>query len=100
MPDGENSVSTMRIAVPFRPVSLLVVLCLCNLFAVAGDKKTTVKDTNPAELAKSLEPHKSTAAPTRIMPLDEVKLGMRGVAYTVFEGTKPEPMEVEILGVL
>jgi len=25
---------------------------------------------------------------------------MRGVAYTVFEGTKPEPMDVEILGVL
>ena len=25
---------------------------------------------------------------------------MRGVAYTVFEGIKPEPMEVEVLGVL
>ena len=25
---------------------------------------------------------------------------MRGTAYTVFEGTKPEPMDVEILGVL
>ncbi len=25
---------------------------------------------------------------------------MHGVAYTVFEGTKPEPIEVEILGVL
>jgi hypothetical protein len=25
---------------------------------------------------------------------------MRGVAYTVFEGVKPEPMEVEVLGVL
>jgi len=25
---------------------------------------------------------------------------MHGVAYTVFEGTKPEPMEVEVLGVL
>jgi hypothetical protein len=25
---------------------------------------------------------------------------MRGVAYTVFEGTKPEPMDVEVLGVL
>ncbi len=25
---------------------------------------------------------------------------MRGVAYTVFEGTKPEPVEVEILGIL
>ena len=25
---------------------------------------------------------------------------MRGVAYTVFQGTKPEPMEVEVLGIL
>ena len=36
----------------------------------------------------------------QIMPLTQVKAGMRGVAYTVFEGTQPEPMEVEILGVL
>ncbi|MGA2905662.1 MAG: SpoIVB peptidase S55 domain-containing protein [Candidatus Korobacteraceae bacterium] len=36
----------------------------------------------------------------QIMPEEQVKAGMRGVAYTVFEGTKPEAMEVEILGVL
>jgi hypothetical protein len=42
------------------------------------------------------------AAPleTRIFPLNEVKRGLRGVAYTVFEGVNPEPMQVEILGVL
>jgi hypothetical protein len=34
------------------------------------------------------------------MPLSEIKAGMRGVAYTVFQGTKPEPMDVEVLGVL
>ena len=34
------------------------------------------------------------------MPLDQVKAGMKGVAYTVFEGVKPEPMPVDILGVL
>ena len=39
-------------------------------------------------------------AVTRFFPLSEVKRGMRGVAYTVFEGVTPEPMEVEILGVL
>jgi hypothetical protein len=39
-------------------------------------------------------------AKTPILPLSEVKAGMRGVAYTVFEGVKPEPMEVEVLGVL
>ncbi len=36
----------------------------------------------------------------QIMPEDQVKTGMHGVAYTVFEGTKPEMMDVEILGVL
>src|SRR5882724_11838776 len=35
-----------------------------------------------------------------IMPLNQIHEGMRGTAYTVFEGTQPEPMEVEVLGVL
>jgi SpoIVB peptidase S55 len=37
---------------------------------------------------------------TKFFPLSEVHKGLQGVAYTVFEGTKPEPMGVEILGVL
>ena len=40
------------------------------------------------------------ATKTQIMPEDQVKAGMHGVAYTVFEGTKPEPIDVEILGIL
>jgi SpoIVB peptidase S55 len=36
----------------------------------------------------------------QILPVSQVKAGMHGVAYTVFEGTQPEAMEVEILGVL
>jgi hypothetical protein len=42
----------------------------------------------------------SAPAVTRFFPLSEVRRGMRGVAYTVFEGVNPEPMGVEILGVL
>jgi len=37
---------------------------------------------------------------TRIFPLSQIKRGMQGVAYTVFEGVDPEPMQVEILGLL
>jgi hypothetical protein len=37
---------------------------------------------------------------TKFFPLAEVKRGMKGVAYTVFEGVNPEPMQVEILGLL
>ena len=34
------------------------------------------------------------------MKVDDVRPGMKGVGYTVFQGTKPEPMGVEVLGVL
>ena len=34
------------------------------------------------------------------MHLSEVHAGMKGVAYTVFQGTRPEPMNLEVLGVL
>jgi hypothetical protein len=34
------------------------------------------------------------------IPVAQIHAGMRGVAYTVFQGIKPEPMEVEVLGVL
>ena len=44
---------------------------------------------------------KSDPAPNPpIIPVSEIHTGMRGVAYTVFEGVKPESMEVEVLGVL
>jgi hypothetical protein len=35
-----------------------------------------------------------------VFPLADVRKGMTATAWTVFEGNKPEPMEVEILGVL
>jgi len=35
-----------------------------------------------------------------VFPLSQVHRGLRGTAWTVFEGTVPEPMDVEILGVL
>src|SRR6266849_2291747 len=47
-----------------------------------------------AQTPASKPPH------TPIMPLSEVRAGMHGTAYTVFEGVKPEPMDLEILGVL
>ncbi len=34
------------------------------------------------------------------IPVSQIHAGMRGVAYTVFEGVKPESMDVEVLGVL
>ena len=39
-------------------------------------------------------------APLGILPVRDVRPGMRGTGYTVFQGTKVEPFEAEILGVL
>jgi hypothetical protein len=56
------------------------------LFLLAG---TLVAQVTP--------PPSATAG---IYPLAQVHRGLHGVAYTVFEGTQPEAMDVEILGVL
>jgi hypothetical protein len=46
----------------------------------------------------------TSSAPTmqnpQIITVSQIHAGMRGVAYTVFEGVKPESMDVEVLGVL
>jgi hypothetical protein len=39
-----------------------------------------------------------TSQPT--ISVDQIHPGMQGVAYTVFQGVKPEPMDLEVLGVL
>ena len=43
------------------------------------------------------------AQPSKLVdtiPISQIHAGMRGVAYTVFQGTTPEAMDVEVLGVL
>ncbi len=64
-----------------KSVLAFLVACLSFPSLVAGQK------SDPA-------PNPST------IPVSQVHAGMRGVAYTVFEGVKPEAMEVEVLGVL
>src|SRR5690348_15636366 len=39
------------------------------------------------------------AGPVQIFPEKDLKPGMRGVAWTVFSGSTPEPVPVEIVGV-
>src|SRR5580698_756390 len=41
-----------------------------------------------------------TSRPTETIPVNQIHAGMHGVAYTVFQGTKPEAMTEEVLGVL
>ena len=58
-------------------------------------------------LGAGLLPAQNTSAPAGpppssggFFPLSQVRRGMTATAWTVFTGSKPEPMEVEILGVL
>jgi len=40
------------------------------------------------------------AGKTEIFPLKDIKPGLQGIAWTVFKGTEPEPVPVEIVGVM
>src|SRR5579863_2167803 len=72
------------------PAALALVVSLSTLLIAQ-------KTTNPATAVKALA---SAPAPQAIIPVSQIHSGMRGVAYTVFEGVKPESMDVEVLGVL
>lgn len=50
--------------------------------------------------AQQVAPTVTGTSDSRFFPLENVRPGMRGVAWTVFEGSEPEQLEVEILGVL
>jgi hypothetical protein len=59
-------------------------------FAVAGLPGFAADPSLPRPKAGKVE----------ILHLNEVKPGMQGTAWTVFRGTEPEPVPVEIVGVL
>lgn len=69
----------MRNAV-FARLLLLALICLASLPALSAQG--------------------ASASAANLLTVDQIRPGMRGVAYTVFEGVKPEPMDVEVLGVL
>src|SRR5689334_24715890 len=57
-------------------------------------------DGSQNQRPSSSQPAKQELSQTQIMKVDDVRPGMKGIGYTVFQGTKPEPMGVEVLGVL
>jgi hypothetical protein len=75
---GLRVISMRRFVLPF------VVLCSFLTFVATA-----------SEIPSAHAP-KTTAT----IPVSQIRAGMHGVAYTVFEGTTPEPMDVEVLGVL
>jgi len=73
---GLLQVKFMRRALFFSIVALLL--------------SATTQAQTQAQTSKSVE----------TIPVSAIHAGMKGVAYTVFQGTKPESMGVEVLGVL
>jgi hypothetical protein len=70
-----------------KAVSLALFVCLSLALVAARASDLPVK-------------HKLAPSSPPIMTVDEVSPGMKGVAYTVFQGAQPEAMGVEVLGVL
>ncbi|MBM3764078.1 MAG: hypothetical protein FJW32_01685 [Acidobacteria bacterium] len=49
--------------------------------------------------AQQQTPQRPKSGKPPIMPVSQLKRGMKATAWTVFEGTNPEPVPVEIIGV-
>jgi len=68
--------------------SLAVLLCLSSSAWVTAQSTSAQDGPAPAVVTPA------------IIPLDQIHEGMIGTALTVFQGVKPESMDVEVLGVM
>lgn len=67
----------------------------------AGTVRAKAQPARPVSHAVSPaqpEPVRPKAGPVEIMKASELRRGMKGYAWTVFEGTRPEPVPIEIIG--
>jgi len=75
-----------------------VIFSFTTLFVFVG---LIFANPAPAQTPSSSQAVPQTPpAQTEIMKVDDVRPGMKGMSYTVFQGVNPEPMGVEVLGVL
>lgn len=79
-----------RLKAPSRRLAALA-LALVGFLTIAAPASLFAQDT-----ARPTGPPKNPG----IFPLSQVRRGLTGTAWTVFEGNTPEPMQVEILGIL
>jgi len=63
-------------------------------------KTTTLRFFGPVVFLIAVFSGAATAQTTQFMSVDEVRAGMKGIGRTVFQGTKVEEFNVELLGVL
>lgn len=88
-----------RAAGPVRTIVFAAQVCSMKKAVVLLNALFVFLSLGHAQTPASL-PAQPDPAATKIMKVDDVRPGMKGVGYTVFQGTKPEPMGVEVLGVL
>ncbi|MGC9222405.1 MAG: SpoIVB peptidase S55 [Terracidiphilus sp.] len=82
-----------------RPNAFMRTLFACALFpalALAAPCSFLLFAQPTSTISQASGPPRNPA----FFPLNQVRAGMAATAWTVFQGTKPEPMQVEILGVL
>ncbi|HEY6332447.1 MAG TPA: SpoIVB peptidase S55 domain-containing protein, partial [Blastocatellia bacterium] len=61
----------------------LCLLCLVSIPAFSSGRKSEKQESD-----------------SQFMPVEDIKPGMKGYGITVFQGTKPERFDVEVLGIL
>jgi SpoIVB peptidase S55 len=74
------------------------VIALVFLSTIQG--QITQAQTTQAQTTQAQTTQPQTPKALETIAVSEIHAGMRGVAYTVFQGTKPESMGVEVLGIL
>lgn len=79
---AEFKLARVSVGVSGMRYRFLALAALCSLLSIYA---TAAETTTPA---------------VQTISVDQIHAGMKGVAYTVFQGTKPEPMDLEVLGVL
>jgi hypothetical protein len=82
--------------------SLALLLSLLSAIGVRAQEAGKHHRTTPAATTGITSPASASPAivSPAIMPLDQIHEGMKGTALTVFQGVKPESMDVEVLGVM
>jgi hypothetical protein len=70
-----------------------IAICVAVFCVLAAAQKSSVPPAAKSQPAVALRD-------ARFFPLEELRPGMKGLAYTVFSGKEPQEFGVEILGVL
>lgn len=70
---------------------------LIPLAARQSDARPAAASSDAPQLP-AVVPPRPKAGPVELFPLADVKPGVKGIAWTVFQGTEPEPVPVELIG--